>query len=443
MQLHSSYRSIWQLTYPIIIGSIALGITQLIDAVFLGRLGMEYLGAVNLSGMFFMFLIMIAMGFTRGGQIIFARRAGEKKEDKIGHSFDHMILLCIAICLLMVLLILFYNSYLSYTIIQSDSIRTLAIDYLAIRGWSLPFALLNVGMMAFFTGIGKTRIISYATVVLAIVNIVFDWLLIFGNGGFPAMEIKGAAWASNLAEVSSTLVYLGYAWKEKFIRDFKLFKFEKIEIREIQKIVYLSAPLVVQNIIGLGSWQVFFLMIEKMGEEELGISTIIKSLYMFIGIPIWSFATAANALVSNLLGQQKYDEVLVALKRVIIMSTSFAAITCLVVLIFPEQMLGIYTTEAHIIEKSLTSLYVILGALMLFSVGIPLFMGLIGSGDTMVALLIESIIVTLYLIWTYLMIVKYSASLPVAWTAELVYWSSIIIASLIYLKTERWKKIKV
>lgn len=443
MQLESSFKSIWQLTYPIIIGSIALGITQLIDAVFLGKLGIEYLGAINLSGMFFMFLIMIAMGFTRGGQIIFARRAGEKKENQIGHSFDHMILLCIAICSLMALLILYYNSHLSHIIIRSDRIRALAIDYLSIRGWSLPFALLNVGMMAFFTGIGKTRIISYATVILAIVNIFFDWLLIFGKGNLPAMEIKGAAWASNLAEISSTVVYIGYAWKEKYIRNFRLFKFENIEVKEVQKIVYLSAPLVVQNIIGLGSWQVFFLMIEKMGEEELGISTIIKSLYMFIGIPIWSFATAANALVSNLLGQQSYDEVLVALKRVIIMSTSFAAVTCLIVLIFPEQMLGIYTTESHIIEKSLTSLYVILGALMLFSVGIPLFMGLIGSGDTMVALLIESIIVCLYLIWTYLMIVHYRATLPIAWTAELVYWSSIIIASFIYLKTERWKQIKV
>lgn len=443
MQLESSYRSIWRLTFPIIVGSLAQSITQLIDAVFLGRVSFEQLGASNLSGMFYMFLLLIGMGFTRGGQIIFARRSGEKKDEEIGGVFDNMFVLCSVICVLMFGLIYFYNHRFAYTIIQSDAIRSHAIDYLQIRGWSLPFSLFNIAMMAFFTGIGNTRIISFATVVLAFVNIFFDYVMIFGKLGFPAWELKGAAWASNIAEMASSLTYFFYLAQQKYIQRFGLFRFSQVNTRLIKKIAFLSAPLVVQNIIGLGTWQAFFLMIEKMGEEALGISTIIKSLYMFIGIPVWSFASASNSLVSNLLGQKKIEEVLVAIRRVIIMSVLFSAVVCLIIFLIPEPILSAYTTDKEIIQKSLPSLYVILVALMLFSVGIALFQGLMGSGDTVMSLIIEASVIVVYMVWTYFMIFYFRAPLHWVWSCEVVYWVFITVASLIYLKSGRWKKIKV
>ncbi len=443
VQIQATYKDIWNLSFPIIMGSLAQSITQLIDAAFLGRLGVIELGASNLAGMYYTLLILIAIGFTRGGQIIFARRIGEQKKQEVGIAYDQLLIICAVIVLLLGLSISFFNSLILPQVVSSIEVQTGTELFLRIRSYSLPFSIFNASMMAFFTGIGRTKALSYGIIILGIINLFLDYVLIFGHWGFPELGLKGAAWASTIAEISAVIFYLIYLKYRDIISEFQLFKFRKIDRGLISKMTLLSAPLALQNAIGIVAWFSFFLMIEKMGEEALGIATIIKSLYMFIGLPMWSFATAGNSIVSNLLGQQKQEDVLIALKKVVLLSFGFAVITCLIIYLFPSFFIKIYTNDTNLIAKSIPSLNAILIALLLFSIGIPLFQGIMGSGDTKFTLLIETCIVSIYALYAYIIIIKLKIDLSYTWTAEWVYWGLLIIVCIIYLKYGRWRKIKV
>ena len=83
----------------------------------------------------------------------------------------------------------------------------------------------------------------------------------------------------------------------------------------MKTIMDLSLPLVVQNLLSMGSWFIFFVFIEKIGKHQLAISNIVRGAYMINMTPIWGFSVAANSMISNIIGQSKQDEVFVLLKK--------------------------------------------------------------------------------------------------------------------------------
>ena len=106
MQLKGTYKEIWQISYPIILGSLAHSINQLIDTAFLGHSSKVALEAITLAGIYYFVFVFIAGGLARGCQVIIARHSGENKPEKIGIAFDHLILLAF---ILSIFLMLFFG----------------------------------------------------------------------------------------------------------------------------------------------------------------------------------------------------------------------------------------------------------------------------------------------------------------------------------------------
>src|SRR4029079_2952240 len=182
----------------------------------------------------------------------------------------------------------------------------------------------NSMFMAFFIGIGNTKVTTWTTGVMVAVNIFFLSVLVFGNLGFPRMEIAGAGLASSLAEFSVTIVMIFYLFRKRFMHHYDLFHFTKTKFSLIWQMIRLSAPLVFQQLISIGSWWFFFLAIEHLGERSLAISNLIRSLYTMYGVPVWALASTTNSMTSNLLGQKKPEEVIPLIKKISVLSGSFA-----------------------------------------------------------------------------------------------------------------------
>jgi len=190
-----SYRKIWNISYPIILSLLAQNIITVIDTAFLGRVGEVELGASAIGGLFYFSLFMLGFGFATGAQILMARRNGEKDYPAIGRIFDHTMYIFITMSGVLIILILLFSPIFLRFFISSKEICNASIQYLDFRMWGILFAFTNVAFRAFFVGITKTKLLGYSALIMAIVNIVLDYLLIFGNFGFPEIGIAGAALA--------------------------------------------------------------------------------------------------------------------------------------------------------------------------------------------------------------------------------------------------------
>src|SRR5438132_6373334 len=105
MLVNISYRDIWKMAYPVMIGSVAITVLNITDTIFLGRVGEVALGASALGGVFYFVLVMIAIAIATGTQIQIARRAGEKNYGAIGEIFDQGLYLFFALSILSFILL--------------------------------------------------------------------------------------------------------------------------------------------------------------------------------------------------------------------------------------------------------------------------------------------------------------------------------------------------
>ncbi len=292
---------------------------------------------------------------------------------------------------------------------------------------------------AFYIGISKTKVISWSTAFMAVVNVFFDYALIFGKFGLPEMGIKGAALASVIAEFTAMIFFIFYTLKKVPLAHYDLFRFCKIDWTLFNRLIKVSFPIMIQNFLALSCWFVFFIMVERMGEHELAISNIIRSIYVLLMVPVWAFGSAVNTLVSQAIGEGFPEKVMMIIWRTT--QLSFLSVLALVgISIFiPDLIISIYTDNALLIEHTRPVVYVVLGSSLFFPIAITLFHGISGTGRTLHAMLLEIVVLSFYLGAVFLLTQVYEVSIAQVWTSEYFYALSLGAASFLYLKYGKWR----
>jgi putative MATE family efflux protein len=378
-----------------------------------------------------------------GAQILIGRRNGEKDYHGIGRLLDTSLLTFAGIAVFLFLTLKLFSPMLLHWLVKSEHVYELTMKYVSIRTYGIGFISLSVVFRAFYIGITRTKVIVYITLVMAIINIIFNQVLIFGYAGFPAMGIAGSATASLIAEFTAFCGYLGYTYFNKANNKYSLFQFRKPDIDTAGSILKVGLPVMLQSWISVASWFLFFMFIERMGEHALGISTIIKNVYLIMMLPVWGFASAANTLVSNAMGRERQAEVPYIVKRVITISTSFLILLALVNLLFPRFVLGIYSNKADVIEGAVASLRMVSIAAIVYAIGGVMFNAVSGTGATRISLVIELCTLSAYI--TYTIVTGWLSHVPlhIFWAAEIVYMSAMLIGSLLYLRSGKWISIRL
>jgi len=420
------------------IGSVAQNVINVTDTAFLGRLGDVALGGGAIGGLFYLAIIMLGWGVGIGSQIIVARRYGEVDYKKIGPIIEHTQYLLFFIAILLVVLFEFFGKTILFHIVKSENVFNASYSFLRYRIWGLFFAFIYFAYRAFYVGIGKTKVITYTTLIMVLVNVFFGYSLIFGHFGFPRMGISGAGLASVIAEFSGTIAFVGYTIMNKNIKQYNLFRYTRYDSDLMSRLFNISLPLMLQNFFSFSIWFVFFLIIEKMGEMELAVSNIIRSIYVVLLIPIMGFSTAANTLVSFIIGQGRSKEVLSLTLRIALVSGGFSAILSLICSLFPGLILHIYTSDQTIIAKGLPIMHIITVASIILAMASAIFNGVSGTGKTNISLFLEVGILIVYVIAAFVLAIVLKQSLTWVWTVEIIYGVLLALISFIYLRSNHW-----
>jgi putative MATE family efflux protein len=437
------YKEIWTIAYPIILSSIVHNIIGVTDTAFLGRVGVIELGAAAIGSVFYLTIIMLGFGFAIGTQIIVARRFGENNPKEIGKTIEQSLYFLTVLAIVLIMVMLLNLPVIFKSLLQSAEVERAATEYLKYRIFGLLFAFIMHGFRAFYIGIARTSVITYTTIIMAIANIFLDYVLIFGELGFPEMGIAGAAIASVVSELLATLFFIFYTLKFVDTKYFQLFQFKKIDFGYLYRILKVAFPTMMQNFVSFIGWFFFFLFVEQLGESSLAVSNIIRSVYVVMLIPIWGFSSAANTLVSYSIGRNTPNDVMPIIYKVLKLTLIGVFVLVIINLIFPQLILMIYTNDKTLIASSLPSLYVVCVASLFIAVGFVFFSGVSGTGNTKVSLIIETFVIFIYVLATYLLVNIDNARVEMVWTVEIIYGFIIATISFLYLKYGKWQNKRI
>lgn len=434
-----SYRQIWTVAYPILISLVMEQMIGMTDTAFMGRVGEVELGASAIAGIFYMVVFMIGFGFSIGSQIIIARRNGEGRFQETGSVFYHGVCFLTGLAAVMVLLSEMFSPWLMGKMVSSPEIAEAALSYVKWRLPGLFFAYVTAMFRAFYVGTTQTRTLTLNSITMVLSNVIFNWILVFGKFGIPALGIAGAAIGSTLAELVSLIFFIVYTMMKTDCRKYGLNRFGGFHFRKLGDILSVSVWTMVQNAVSISTWFIFFLFIEHLGERSLAISNIIRNVSGLIWMVLMAFASTCSSLVSNIIGNGHPDAVKGLVIR--ILKLGYAAVVVMIILIaaFPRTVLRIYTNIPEIIEASVPSLWVLCSAYLLTVPANIFFQAASGTGNTRTSFLLELASLMIYMLYCWFIMHVIRADVAVCWTAEHIYGGAMTLLCGWYLLSGRWK----
>ena len=181
-----------KLAYPVIVGMLGHTVVQLIDNIMVGQLGTAELAAVSLGNSFVFVAMSLGIGFSTAITPMIAESFGAKNHNKVRYIFVHGLILCFGLGIVLASLVLWAQPLLSQ-MGQPDEVVALAKPYLFWVALSLVPLVGFQGLRQFAEGLFQTHLAMYATLMGNVINVLLNYLLIFGLHGFPELGVEGAA----------------------------------------------------------------------------------------------------------------------------------------------------------------------------------------------------------------------------------------------------------
>ena len=442
LKVEINNRQILSIALPITLAILIPQINMLTNSIFLGHLGTDALGNAGITGVFYLIFAVAGHGFNNALQTVFSRYAGSGQPDLFKIIFSQGIRIALQFALAGIAFTWLIAPFIMQEVADPKHYDA-EMNFLKIRILGLPFLYIFQLGNAFLVASLNSRYLMIAFLFETLVNVLLDYLLIFGNWGFPEMGFSGAAVASVLAEFTGMLVLIAVLRFTGLQKKYALpgnLRFNKTFNKEI---IRVSLPLVAQYMISVTTWLIFFLLIEGRGIEAKAISNVMRNVFGIAGVFVWAFASTTSAMVSNLMGQQREQEVIKLVKRITLWSIGLCFVMVGTLNLFPELFFRLFGQSSAFIEQGIPVIRVVSLGLLLMSVANIWLNAVTGTGKTTINLMIEVVAISLYLLYTYYFMKVNYISLSMAWSNEFVYWSSVFIMSAAYIYTKKWQtKIK-
>ena len=434
MQTGYNYKEIWRVAWPVLISSLMEQLMGITDTAFLGRVGEIELGASAIASTYYLAFFMLGLGFSIGAQVIIARRNGEGNFAQTGQTFFHGLYFLAAFASIIIVISEIVTPTALHSLCNSYAIAKAATGYVRWRLIGIIFAFATVMFRAFFTGTTQTKTLTINSIVMVLSNIFFNWILIFGHLGMPALGIEGAAIGSTLAELVSLVFFVVFTRTRIEVDKYGLRTPPKPSLTKTLDVLRIAGWVMVQYFCSIFTWMIFFVFIEHLGEIPLAISNVIRSVSGIVFIVINAMAATTSTLVSNIIGAGHAN----AVRSVVMRCMKLTALLCAAIigtmLLSPQTVLRIYTDNAQLIEAAVPAMIVMFITYIPTVPGFILFNGVVGTGHTQYTFAIEMMSIFIYLIYCIIVIEVMKADVAVCWFADAIYAIGLSLGSLYFLK---------
>lgn len=304
----SEFKYNLELAIPVMIGHLGHVLVGLADNIMVGRLGAAPLAAVSLGNSFVYIAFSLGIGFSLAITPLIAEADGEGDIDKGRNLFQHGLILCTVLGVSMFLMLLLATPLMQY-MDQPPEVVELAIPYLRIVAFSIIPLMIFQAFKQFTDGLSQTKYGMHATLIANVVNVVLNFVLIYGFWIFPRLELVGAAYGTLFSRFAMMFfIILIMNSKVKFKPFFKRLRIAKISKSILSKIINLGFPTAMQMLFEVGIFTAVVWLAGTLGTIDQAANQIALNLASMTFMIAVGMGVAATIRVGNQKGLQKYSD---------------------------------------------------------------------------------------------------------------------------------------
>ena len=341
-QYTSEFKYNWKLAAPVMLGMLGHTFVSFVDNIMVGQIGTAELAAVSLGNSFMFIAMSIGIGFSTAITPLIAEADSSDNLKQARSSYKNGLFLCTALGIVLFLGIYFSKSVM-YLMKQPEEVVELAIPYLDLVAFSLIPMIIFQAIKQFSDGMSMTKYPMYATLLSNIINIILNYLLIFGKFGFPEDGYcRCGLWYS-----SSRIVMVLYLWillrynkrSKRIVRDIKFFVLDFLMIKKIINLGSLSA---MQMFFEVAIFTAAIWLSGLLGKNPQAANQIALNLSSMAFMVAMGLSVASMIRVGNQKGLKNYKELRRIAFSLFLLGVLLAIFFALLFFIFHKSLPSIY-----------------------------------------------------------------------------------------------------
>ncbi len=302
----SGYAEVLKISLPLILSTGSWSLQHFVDRMFLTWYSPAAIAASMPAGLANWTIISFFVGIAVYVNTFVAQYYGAKRPERIGPAVWQGIHFSV-IAAVAIVPFYFVAPALFTFFHHSAEVEQLEIVYFRILLFGAPFVVISNAISGFFSGLGKTWTVMWVNVAATAVNIVADYVVIFGYAGFPEMGMAGAGWATVLAAVFSALLFFILMSQEKYNREYHTLSGWRLEREMFRRLLRFGSPNGFHFVLEVFAFTIFIFLVGDVGLVELAASNIAFNINMLAFLPMFGLSIGISVLVGQRLGENRPD----------------------------------------------------------------------------------------------------------------------------------------
>jgi putative MATE family efflux protein len=441
----SNIKTVWTISWPMVSTYLLQTLVSLVDVKMVGSLGQENIAAVGLATSALMIILMLMMGFSTGTTALVARYSGEGSRTKVLQVIQQSYIISFLTALSIVATAGVFSTPIITFLGGKGEVIPIASGYLTILSLGALFLTGNLTISAILLGLGRTKANLQILGAINLLNVVGNYLLIFGIEPFPRLETYGAAWASVISRAIGLIwgFWLISSWGFKYERISQIWQIQKEFARKIMAIGFPAAVDAMSRRFQIAALNKI-LSYTAYGTKAISAFTVGLQAEAISFMPGLAFSAAATSLVGHSLGARKPERAEESSWTSVRFAAVLMSVVGILLVIFSRQIVRFFTPDETVV--AIGSHYLIINAIAqpLIAVNMVLSGALRGAGDPRTPFWISA-----STLWGLRVPLAIVLGLVVGLQADGVWYAMLasIVASCILLITQfrkgNWKEIKL
>lgn len=337
------YRRMLTLAIPIAIQTLLTSSLNMIDSMMVGQLGVKSIAAVGIGNKITTILVLVLQGFGTGAAIFASQYWGRKDLDGIKRILFLTVQIMSVFSLIFTASVLLFAEQFIHLFTADEKVMALSADYLRIIALSYLVTALTVGFSTVLRSMGEVKLPLYISILAIGLNTLFNYLLIFGNLGFPEMGVEGAALGTLIARIIQTILLFLLISRSLSLSFKTLTSREGLFDRGLAKRYF---AITIPSIANHAAWTLgetsYFWVYAQMGTDELAAVTLVDPLLFFFMALFIGLSDASQVMIGNNIGAGKEDLAFEDAKRFLYLTTILSIFAGIGIVLISPWFLSIY-----------------------------------------------------------------------------------------------------